>query len=61
MDRGEIEFEFERAAKNTYRFREKSVGSPIIGTLYVQKPLFGAKERKNGSSSEGKGKLEGVK
>ena len=37
MDRKEIEFEFERATKNTYRFQEKSTGSPVIGTLYVQR------------------------
>ena len=29
MDRKEIEFE--RATKNTYRFQEKSTGSPVIG------------------------------
>ena len=27
------EMEFERAAKNTYRSREKNTGSPVIGTL----------------------------
>ena len=46
MDRKEIEFEFERVTKNTYRFQEKSAGSPVIGTLYVQKSVFGSKEPK---------------
>ena len=46
MDRKEIEFEFERATKNTYRFQEKSLGTPVIGTLYVQKSVFDAKEPK---------------
>ena len=46
MDKKEIEFEFERATKNTYRFQEKSSGSPVIGTLYVQKSVFGSKEPK---------------
>ena len=44
MNKKEIEFEFERATKNTYRFQEKSSGNPVIGTLYVQKSLFGSKE-----------------
>ncbi|MGC8562132.1 MAG: hypothetical protein ACP5NO_02895 [Thermoplasmata archaeon] len=44
MNKKEIEFEFERATKNTYRFQEKSSGNPIIGTLYVQKSLFGSNE-----------------
>jgi hypothetical protein len=47
MEKKEIEFEFERATKNTYRFQEKSSGSPVIGTLYVQKSVFGSKELKN--------------
>ena len=46
MDKKEIEFEFERATKNTDRFQEKSTGSPVIGTLYVQKSVFGSKESK---------------
>jgi hypothetical protein len=46
MDKKEIEFEFERATKNTYRFQEKATGSPVIGTLYVQKSVFGSKEPK---------------
>ena len=46
MDKKEIEFEFERATKNTYRFQEKSSGYPVIGTLYVQKSVFGSKEPK---------------
>ena len=41
-----MEFEFERATKNTYRFQEKSSESPVIGTLYVQKSVFGSKEPK---------------
>ena len=45
MDKKEIEFEFERATKNTYRF-QKSSWSPVIGTLYVQKSVFGSKEPK---------------
>lgn len=31
MNRKEIEFEFERATKNTYRFPEKSEGKPSLG------------------------------
>ena len=46
MDKKEIEFEFERATKNTYRFQEKSAGSPVIGTLYGQKSVFESKEPK---------------
>ena len=46
MEKKEIEFEFERATKNTYRFQEKSFGSPVIGTLYVQKSVFGSEEPK---------------
>ena len=46
MNKKEIEFEFERGTKNTYRFQEKSSGNPVIGTLYVQKSLFGQKEPK---------------
>jgi hypothetical protein len=46
VDKKEIEFEFERATKNTYRFQEKSSGSPVIGILYVQKSVFGSKEPK---------------
>ena len=46
MDRKEIEFEFERATKNTFWFQEKATGEPSIGTLYVQKSVFGAKEPK---------------
>ena len=47
MNKKEIEFEFERATKNTYRFQEKAQGEPSIGTLYVQKSVFGSKEPKN--------------
>ncbi len=46
MNKKEIEFEFERATKNTYRFQEKSTETPAIGTLYVQKFIFGSKEPK---------------
>jgi hypothetical protein len=46
LDKKEIEFEFERATKNTYRFQEKATGNPAIGTLYVQKSVFGDKEPK---------------
>ncbi len=46
MNKKEIEFEFERATKNTYRFQEKSSGNLVIGTLYVQKSVFGSKEPK---------------
>ena len=46
MNKKEIEFEFERATKNTYRFQEKDSGNPAIGTLYVQKFIFGSKEPK---------------
>ncbi len=46
MDRKEIEFEFERATRNTYRFQEKSLGTPVIGTQYVQKSVFSSKESK---------------
>ena len=40
VDKKEIEFEFERATKNKYRFQEKSSESPVIGTMYVQKSAF---------------------
>ena len=33
----QLEFEFERATKNTYRFQKKTFTDPVIGTLYVQK------------------------
>jgi hypothetical protein len=46
MEKKEIEFEFERATKNTYRFQEKAYGNPVIGTLYLQKSAFGSKEPK---------------
>ena len=46
MNKKEIDFEFERTTKNTYRFQEKSVGNPVIGVLYVQKSVFGSKEPK---------------
>lgn len=39
-----VKFEFEKATKNTYRFKEEvSPGEhPIIGTLYVNKSVIGA-------------------
>ncbi|MCL4333807.1 MAG: hypothetical protein M1290_05630 [Candidatus Thermoplasmatota archaeon] len=37
MNKKEIDFEFERATKNTYRFQEKTTGEQSIGALYVQK------------------------
>ena len=42
----QLEFEFERATKNTYRFQEKTFTDPVIGTLYVQKALFGGQTPK---------------
>lgn len=47
MNSKEIEFEFERATKNTYRFQENSSGNPVIGTLYVQKAIFENREPKS--------------
>jgi len=47
MDKKEIEFEFERATKNTYRFLEKSSVEPLIGTLYVQKAIGRRKQPEN--------------
>ncbi|MEM0135201.1 MAG: hypothetical protein QXU18_08270 [Thermoplasmatales archaeon] len=47
MLKKEIEFEFERATKNTFRFQERASGNPVIGTLYVQKSLFEGKEPKS--------------
>ena len=44
MNKEEMEFKFEKATKNIYRFQEKSSGTPIIGTLYVQKSVFGSEE-----------------
>ncbi|MGC8609454.1 MAG: hypothetical protein ACP5UV_06250 [Thermoplasmata archaeon] len=44
MQKKEIEFEFERATKNTFRFQEKNSENPSIGTLYVQKSVFDGKE-----------------
>ncbi|QRF74640.1 hypothetical protein Thermo_00125 [Thermoplasmatales archaeon] len=46
MSKKEIQFEFERATKNTFRFQEKASGEPSIGTLYVQKSVFGSREPK---------------
>ena len=47
MDKTETKFEFRRTMKNTYSFHEKSSESRMIGTLYVQKSVFGSKELKN--------------
>lgn len=44
MEKKEIEFEFERTTKNTCRFQEKTSGSQGIGSLYIQKSVFGSKE-----------------
>ncbi len=52
MGRKEIEFECERATKNTYRFQKKASGEPSIGTLYVQKAVFGSKEPKKVKAME---------
>ena len=46
MDKKEIEFEFERETKNTYRFQEKGSESSVIGILYLQNSLFDSKESK---------------
>ncbi len=46
MDKTETKFEFRRTMKNTYSFHEKSSESRMIGTLYVQKSVFGSKEPK---------------
>ena len=43
----QLDFEFERATKNTYRFHEKTSTDPVIGTLYVQRALFGGRTPKN--------------
>ena len=63
MSKKEIEFEFERSTKNTFRFQEKSSGTPIIGTQYIQKSVFGSKEPKEVKVTmewqEGKGELRG--
>ena len=46
MDKKGIEFELEQATNTIYRLQEDSFGSPVIGTLYVQKSVFGSKEPK---------------
>lgn len=46
MSGKDSEFEFPRAAQNTYRFQEKTFTDPVIGTLYVRKTLFGGQEPK---------------
>lgn len=45
MPKKEIEFEFERDTKNTYRFQEAG-DIPVIGTLYVKKSLFKKEPKK---------------
>ncbi len=42
MDQQKISFTMERETKNTIRYQEESNGNPpAIGTLYLQKWLFG--------------------
>ncbi len=43
METKEIEFEFERATKNTYRFQEKSSGFPVTGFLVALQFLYQSK------------------
>lgn len=40
----EIQLDFERATKNTFRFTEIANDTPVIGTLYVQKAVFSGKQ-----------------
>ncbi len=42
----QFELEFERATNNTCRFQEKTLTDPMIGTLYMQKALFGGQPPK---------------
>jgi hypothetical protein len=44
MYKGELVFEFEGVTKDMFRFQEKAPWNPAIGTLYVQKSVFGDKE-----------------
>jgi hypothetical protein len=37
MGKKEIEFEFERATKNTYKFQEKGLGVHSLAILYFEK------------------------
>ncbi len=46
MEKGKIEFEPERAAKNTFRFQYKKVRKHKIGTPYMEKDAFTRKEPK---------------
>ena len=46
MYKGELVFEFEGVTKDMFRFQEKAPWNPAIGTLYVQKSVFGDKEPK---------------
>ena len=36
-----LDFEFERAIENSHGFQEKTFTDSVIGTLYVQKAVFG--------------------
>ncbi|MCL5989678.1 MAG: hypothetical protein M1166_05040 [Candidatus Thermoplasmatota archaeon] len=45
MVKKEIEFQFERDTKNTYRFQEAG-DNPVIGTLYVKKSVFKKEPKK---------------
>lgn len=61
MDKKEIEFEFERATKNTYRFQEKSTGFPF--DRHTVRPKIGVrfKGTKESESYGGVGvKLQGL-
>ncbi len=41
MGNRQIDFEFDRATKNTCRFQEKTFTDSVIETPYVQRALFG--------------------
>jgi hypothetical protein len=48
MEKQTLTFSFERATKNTIRYREDTDGNPpAIGTLYVQKWLLGQEPPKS--------------
>lgn len=40
----EIEMTFEKSTKNTFRYMETATGEVAIGTLYIQKDVFGGKQ-----------------
>ena len=46
MRERKIEFEFEKATKNKYRFQENKSGGHYIATSYVKKSVFGSSEPK---------------